>query len=77
MNIGLALFNLIPIPPLDGSRVVDGLVPLRLRAQWEYVTRYSGVLLLLLIVGGRYVFAGPMGYVTDRIDDFIMLIAGY
>jgi Zn-dependent protease len=29
LNVALAVFNMIPIPPLDGSRVIDGLMPLR------------------------------------------------
>jgi Zn-dependent protease len=34
MNVGLALFNLLPIPPLDGSRIADAFVPYRWRATW-------------------------------------------
>lgn len=50
VNIGLAVFNLLPIPPLDGSRIFEPLLP----AKWSYyVSRYQqyitlGVLVLLL-----------------------------
>ena len=46
VNIGWSLFNLLPIPPLDGSRVVDGLVPYRWRKYWEGSTRYASIALL-------------------------------
>jgi Zn-dependent protease len=46
MNVGLALFNLLPIPPLDGSRIVDWLVPDGLVDTWRAV-RAQGPLLLM------------------------------
>ncbi len=51
VNVALALFNLLPIPPLDGSRIVDGLMPYEWRPYWQHVTRYGGLLLLLVIFG--------------------------
>jgi Zn-dependent protease len=35
VNLSLAVFNLLPIPPLDGSRIVEGLVQDRARALWS------------------------------------------
>ena len=52
VNLGLGLFNLVPIPPLDGSRVLAGLLPVagaRLLAAGE---RYGFLLLLLLVFSG-------------------------
>jgi Zn-dependent protease len=49
LNLMLAIFNLLPIPPLDGSRVVDGLISRRLRPAWETFTRYGPIVLLLVI----------------------------
>jgi Zn-dependent protease len=51
MNIALAVFNMLPIPPLDGSRIVDGLLPERLRAGWDGIARVAPILLLLVLVG--------------------------
>ena len=48
-NIALGLFNLLPIPPLDGGRVVIGLLPAPLARQWERVER-GGLLIVLLLV---------------------------
>jgi len=50
INLILALFNLLPLIPLDGSRVVEGLVPYRLRPAWERFARVSPVVLIFVIV---------------------------
>lgn len=49
INLALAIFNAIPIPPLDGSRVVDGLMPLRHRAAWERFCQMGPMLMLGVI----------------------------
>ena len=50
MNLALALFNMLPIPPLDGSRVVDGLMPVRLQGYWEGWSKLAPYALLFVIV---------------------------
>ncbi|OGZ06695.1 MAG: hypothetical protein A3D65_02125 [Candidatus Lloydbacteria bacterium RIFCSPHIGHO2_02_FULL_50_13] len=47
INIILAVFNLVPIPPLDGSKVLFNLLPLRYRYVGEYLERYALVLILV------------------------------
>jgi Zn-dependent protease len=49
INLGLALFNLIPIPPLDGSKILFALIPYRYRAIEEVLTRYQLFFVLLVI----------------------------
>jgi Zn-dependent protease len=61
-NILLALFNLIPVPPLDGSRIVDGYLPYRLRPAWERVTAFAPFLLLAVFFFGARLVAGPSLY---------------
>ena len=65
INVTLAIFNMIPIPPLDGSRVVDGLIPYGWRPQWESIVRLSPVLLILLVVASQKfgLISAPAGYV--------------
>lgn len=46
INVLLAGFNLIPIPPLDGSRIVEGLIPPRYRPIWANVSSWGPFLLL-------------------------------
>lgn len=56
-NCVLGIFNLIPIPPLDGSNVVYGLLPPRQQYSWRQFQQYGPILLLaLLFFGGRLLF---------------------
>jgi Zn-dependent protease len=41
INIALMTFNLIPIPPLDGHKIVRGLLPESIRYHWEQLEKYS------------------------------------
>lgn len=52
INIGLAVFNLLPIPPLDGSKVLAGLLPHRLSLAYQQLERYGFILLLFLVFTG-------------------------
>lgn len=48
-NLVLGLFNLLPIPPLDGGRIAVGILPLSLARRWAQVER-AGILLVMLVV---------------------------
>jgi Zn-dependent protease len=50
INIILAMFNLIPIPPLDGSQVLMYLLPQRLSVRYRRLSRYGILVIMLLIV---------------------------
>lgn len=49
-NLVLGLFNLLPIPPLDGGRIAVGLLPLELARRWARLERVGIVLVILLIL---------------------------
>lgn len=50
INVFLALFNLLPIPPFDGSHIVEGLLPRPLAARFVQLHRLGFLLVVLLIV---------------------------
>ncbi len=56
-NIILAVFNLIPIPPLDGSKILAGLLPSDYGRYFYQFERYGSIILMVLIVFGgiRYI----------------------
>ena len=58
LNVGLGLFNLIPIPPLDGSRVVEMFLP---EAAYRWVMRYERFLIVaVVLLAWSGFFGGPL-----------------
>ncbi len=53
-NLFLAAFNLIPIPPLDGSRILAGLLPNSLAFQYLKLERYGMLLVFILLYSGLF-----------------------
>ena len=48
-NINFAIFNMLPIPPLDGSHILKNLLPYELARGYEQLERYSFIFLLIII----------------------------
>ncbi|MFH0771578.1 MAG: site-2 protease family protein [Candidatus Omnitrophota bacterium] len=66
-NSILALFNLIPIPPLDGSRILFGLLPPKLAVRYIKIEKYGFILLFILLW---------LGFIDWLINPVIQAISG-
>lgn len=52
INVGLAIFNLIPIPPLDGGHIIKGLLNADMARAYSRIEPYGFIILLVLIFSG-------------------------
>ena len=64
INLGLAIFNLLPVPPLDGSDILSGLLPPHLAQSYEQIRPFGFIILLALIF-------------TDTVATIIFPIIGF
>jgi Zn-dependent protease len=64
----LGLFNLLPIPPLDGGRIAVGLLPLEIARVWARMER-AGILVVMLVVFilPRILGVDPVGQALNQI----------
>jgi Zn-dependent protease len=50
LSVGLAVFNLIPVPPLDGAKILFGFLPPELSRDWEETLNQYGLIILILLL---------------------------
>ena len=70
MNLVLALFNLLPIPPLDGGRIAVGLLPAGAARRWAGLERY-GIVIVLLLMFILPEMSRDLGHRIDPVRDLL------
>ena len=75
LNIWLAVFNMIPIPPLDGSRVLGAFMPRQMYAAWARLDQYGMFFLIGLIFFFRPLL-DVVSAMTDPIATTLLKLAG-
>ncbi len=69
LNVTLAVFNLIPIEPLDGFKIVGGLLPENQAMKWYSMAPYGIFFLLLIII--------PLGPGPSIVETFVRTVGGF
>ena len=62
VSIGLAVFNLLPVPPLDGSKILFSVLPPRISWKLRRWEQYSQIILFILLFAGAF-----SGFISDAI----------
>jgi Zn-dependent protease len=76
LNLVLMLFNLVPIPPLDGSHVLYHFLPPALGAQYRQIGQFGFILVLgFLYLGGFRLLQGPLSFLYGLALSFAGLLA--
>jgi Zn-dependent protease len=75
LNVGLAVFNVVPLPPLDGSHVVGSLVPDRYRDAWAQFARVAPILLFGVVLLAPQILWRVIGPPIDFLSHLLFRIA--
>ncbi len=73
LNVLLAVFNLVPLPPLDGSRLLTIFLPPRRQNVIFFLDRYGFLILIALVFFGGFTLLGP---VIQAVGGFLLRLAG-
>ena len=75
-NLGFMIFNLIPIPPLDGSRIIYAIAPDVVRKYMDQMEAYGIVIVYILVLFFGELFSSYMVGAMNGILDFFYLLVG-
>ncbi len=74
INLVLGIFNLFPIPPLDGSKVLQAILPYNLAKEWAKLEQYGFIILLILLFSGflQNILSFSVGFLSTFLLDKIV-----
>ncbi len=68
LNISLAIFNLLPVPPLDGSKVLYSILPASMHSTLDALEQFS----FIILIGAMYF--GVFGAIINPVQRFVMVL---
>jgi Zn-dependent protease len=68
LNVSLGVFNLIPVPPLDGSHVLEELLPYNMAQAYEQIRPYGFLLLM------AFLYLGVFGFIIGPVYRFVLIM---
>ncbi len=75
INIGLAIFNLIPVPPLDGSKILSIFSNARIDSFIERYQMQISMVFMVVILSG--VLTKPINFISDWVEQFFWFVTGF
>lgn len=76
INLVLAIFNLIPVPPLDGHKIVGAILPNKLSYYWENLEKYHIIFIILLVLP-IFKFGSIASLLIGTFSTKILLLLGF
>jgi Zn-dependent protease len=75
VNINLAVFNLLPVPPLDGSKILSGILPTEAYFRYMQSERIIGIVFLIIVMVFPTVLSGVLSFLTRPIANSMIWFA--
>jgi Zn-dependent protease len=72
VNLNLAVFNIIPVPPLDGSKILSGILPQRLYFKLMEYENFIGIIFLIIVFVFPGVLTSILGFIVKPLQNAIL-----